>query len=123
MHACDEVFKELEDYEMTLDYLKFSKIGKIMRHIKDKDDIPRQQEFGFQERARAILKEWNRVLALGYGSRAGRCEYLNLRAADGDLPIIRDILRARSVIGSGGLKEVIVVNASGGTTSVTIPRS
>ena len=123
MHACDEIFKELDDYEMTLDHLKFSKIGKIMCHIRNKDGIPRQQDFGFQERARVILKEWNRVLTLGYGTRAGRCEHLDLRGADNDLPIIHDILKARSGIGSGGLKEVIVVNTSGGTTSVIIYRA
>ena len=124
MHVCDEIFKELEDYEMTPDCLKVSKIGKVMRHIRDKDEFPRQQEFRFQERARLILNGWDLILAPGYGGYAGCHEYLDLRDTDGDLHMIHDILRARSGVGSGGdLKEVIVVHASGRTTSVTVPHS
>ena len=123
MHACDEMFKQLEDYEMEVGYLSSTKIGKVMRHIGDKDEIPRQEEFRFQERARALLTQWVR-LAAGRDDYAKCCGSLDSGDMNADLPIIHDILRARRrCIGSGGLKEVIVASASGRATSVTLPYS
>lgn len=123
MHACDRVFKQLEGYEMTADYLNFTKIGKVMRHIGDKQKIPRQEEFRFQDRARALVTQWSRLLTARCDDYAKYCGCLDSGDMDADLPVIHDILRARGrCIGSGGgLKEVIVVSASGRATSVTLP--
>jgi len=122
MRACDGIFKQLEDYEMTVNYLAFSKIGKVMRHIRNKDEIPRQEEFRFQERARALIEQWLR-LKIAEGDDNAKC-YGRLESGDmdADLPIIHGILRARRW-SIGGLKEVIVAKASGRVTSVTLPYS
>ena len=122
MHACDEIFKQLEDYEMRIDYLAFSKIGKVIRHIESKDRIPRQEEFRFQERARTLIAQWRLKVAPEGDDNAKCYGCLDSGDMDADLPIIHGILRARrwSV---GGLKEVIVAKASGRVNSVTLPYS
>lgn len=125
MHVCDETFKQVEDHEMTVDHLIFTKIGKVMRHIGDMGEIPRQEEFRFQERARHLVKQWSRLLTPGHDDYAKCCDHPGSEYIGADLPIIHDILRVRGrCIGTGGgLKEVIVLNASGGATSVTLPYS
>jgi len=122
MRACDEIFKQLEDYEMTIVHLAFSKIGKVLRHICNRDDIPRQEEFKFQERARTLVAQWSRFITAEGHDNAKCCGCLDSGDMDADLPIIHGILRARRH-SIGGLKEVIVAKASGRVTSVTLPYS
>lgn len=63
MPACDELFKLLESYEqMTIIHLSQSKIGKVMRHIQNKENIPRDEEFKFRERARALVEKWQQQI-------------------------------------------------------------
>ena len=63
MPACDELFKLLEDYnEMTIVHLSQSKIGKVMRHIQNKENIPRDEEFKFRDRARALVEKWQQQI-------------------------------------------------------------
>lgn len=63
MPACDELFKLLESYnEMTIVHLSQSKIGKVMRHIQNKENIPRDEEFKFRERARALVEKWQQQI-------------------------------------------------------------
>jgi hypothetical protein len=122
MYACDEVFRQVEDYEMTADYLASSKIGKVMRHVGNKDEIPRQEEFRFQERAGALVVQWSQLLTEGRDDYANFYGCMDMGVG---LPIIYDILKARrQCVGNGSsLKEVIVVSASGRATSVTLPYS
>lgn len=124
---CDQVFKHLEDYdEMTIEYLSFTKIGKVLRHIGLKDNIPRQEEFRFQERAKALVEGWVRLFPPG-GVRnyAKGSSFKESGGMYADSSILHDMIRARrSHIGSiGGLKEVVVENATGGATSLTLPYS
>jgi len=63
MPACDELFKLLENYnEMTIVHLSQSKIGKVMRHIQNKENIPRDEEFKFRDRAKALVEKWQRQI-------------------------------------------------------------
>lgn len=65
MPACDELFTTVESYEnMTIGYLQFSKIGKVMRHIQQSsvDKVPRDADFHFRERAKALVEKWHQIL-------------------------------------------------------------
>lgn len=123
MHSCDEVFKQLENYdEMTVELLSLTKIGKVMRHIGQKDGIPRQEEFRFQERAKALVGHWVRLLTAGVNDLTKDPGFEKSGSVDLNSPILHDMIRARRrIVSVGGLKEVIVENASGGATSITLP--
>ncbi|KAG9023303.1 hypothetical protein FS837_005869, partial [Tulasnella sp. UAMH 9824] len=55
----DEIFTSVESYpNMTIEYLEYSKIGKVMRRISMLTDIPGDDEFRFRERAGALLGRW-----------------------------------------------------------------
>ncbi|KAJ6580390.1 hypothetical protein DFH09DRAFT_1145909 [Mycena vulgaris] len=65
MPALDALFKVIEEYQnMTIGYLIFSKIGKVMRHIQllDEKKVPRDDEFDFRLRAKVLLDQWHQLL-------------------------------------------------------------
>ncbi|CDO75693.1 hypothetical protein BN946_scf184585.g6 [Trametes cinnabarina] len=65
MPALDQLFSTVERYDnMTIEYLTFSKIGKVMRHIYALADekVPRDDEFKFRERAKVLVDKWHDVL-------------------------------------------------------------
>ncbi|KAG6829570.1 hypothetical protein H0H92_004119 [Tricholoma furcatifolium] len=65
MPNLDTLFSTVEAYDkMTVAYLQFSKIGKVMRHITllDASKVPRDDEFRFKERAQALVERWQGVL-------------------------------------------------------------
>ncbi|KAI0661409.1 hypothetical protein C8Q70DRAFT_712910 [Cubamyces menziesii] len=65
MPAHDQLFSTIENYDnMTIGYLTFSKIGKVMRHIHalSEDKVPRDEEFKFRERAKILVDKWHDVL-------------------------------------------------------------
>ncbi|THH31413.1 hypothetical protein EUX98_g2782 [Antrodiella citrinella] len=71
MPALDELFSTVENYEnMSIAYLTFSKIGKVMRHIHAlaPSKIPRNDEFHFKERAKVLVDKWA-VLINGPGGK------------------------------------------------------
>ncbi|KAN0064517.1 hypothetical protein ACQY0O_002145 [Thecaphora frezii] len=62
MPANDETFKLVEAYnDMTVDQLRHSKINKVMKKIFQLEDIPRNDEFHFRERAEALFIKWQSV--------------------------------------------------------------
>ncbi|KZV97640.1 Tudor/PWWP/MBT [Exidia glandulosa HHB12029] len=63
LEASDALFKELETTDIPVDYLGYSKIGKVMRHIASLDDsaIPREAEYGFKRRAGDLVSKWHKV--------------------------------------------------------------
>jgi len=72
MPAVDELFTTVENYEnMSIGFLTFSKIGKVMRHIHalTPSKIPRNDEFRFKERAKVLVDKWA-VLINGPGGKA-----------------------------------------------------
>ncbi|KAF7368129.1 PWWP domain-containing protein [Mycena sanguinolenta] len=65
MPAVDALFKALEEYgDMKAEYLNFSKIGKVLRHINrlDASKVPRDDEYHFRERAQALVDKWDEIL-------------------------------------------------------------
>ncbi|KZT10579.1 uncharacterized protein LAESUDRAFT_338768 [Laetiporus sulphureus 93-53] len=62
MPALNNLFTTVEQYEnMTIAYLTFSKIGKVMRHIHalPSEKVPRDDEFKFRERAKTLVDKWH----------------------------------------------------------------
>ncbi|KAJ7627014.1 hypothetical protein FB45DRAFT_920497 [Roridomyces roridus] len=65
MPAVDALFTLVESYQnMNIDYLTFSKIGKVMRHIHllEPHKVPRDGEFKFRDRAKALVDKWHQIL-------------------------------------------------------------
>lgn len=124
MPTCDEIFKQLEDYDdITIESLAVTKIGKVLRHIELKDEIPRQEEFRFQERAKLLAERWSQLLKPGSGDYAKGSDFAESGSIDATSTVLHDAIRARRryIGGVSGLKEVIVENAAGRVISVTIP--
>ncbi|KAI0798604.1 hypothetical protein BC629DRAFT_1501194 [Irpex lacteus] len=66
MPALDQLFTTVEDYDnMTIQYLTFSKIGKVMRHINALPEakVPRDSEFSFRERAKSLVDKWHEIIS------------------------------------------------------------
>ncbi|KAJ6608165.1 hypothetical protein B0H10DRAFT_531565 [Mycena sp. CBHHK59/15] len=66
MFLVDILFTTVEAYkEMNVDYLTFSKIGKVMYriHLLAPHQVPRDDEFKFRERAKALVTKWSQILA------------------------------------------------------------
>ncbi|KAJ6475107.1 hypothetical protein C8R47DRAFT_1076153 [Mycena vitilis] len=62
MPAIHWLFTAIEAHEfMSPEYLTFSKIGKVMRHIYllEPGKIPRDGEFKFRVRAKALVEKWH----------------------------------------------------------------
>ncbi|KAF9050609.1 hypothetical protein BJ165DRAFT_1525828 [Panaeolus papilionaceus] len=73
MPEIDELFKTVEGYDgMSIEQLQFSKIGKVMRHIaaRSESDIPRDDEFKFRTRAKALVDRWHQILNTKAGGAA-----------------------------------------------------
>ncbi|KAJ6456772.1 hypothetical protein C8R47DRAFT_1082303 [Mycena vitilis] len=65
MPQVDLLFTTVEGYhDMSIEYLTFSKIGKVMRHIHllEPDRVPRDDEFKFRDRAKALVDKWHGIL-------------------------------------------------------------
>ncbi|KAI0694270.1 hypothetical protein BC835DRAFT_1350247 [Cytidiella melzeri] len=66
MPALDQLFTTVEEYEnMSIQYLTFSKIGKVMRHINALPvaKVPRDSEFAFRDRAKSLVDKWHEILS------------------------------------------------------------
>ncbi|THH06047.1 hypothetical protein EW145_g4357 [Phellinidium pouzarii] len=57
----DVLFNKVEEFDMTIKYLQYSKIGKVMRHIAalDADKVPRDDQYKFKDRAQALVNKWH----------------------------------------------------------------
>ncbi|KAF9241853.1 hypothetical protein BU15DRAFT_44615 [Melanogaster broomeanus] len=66
MPALDQLFTTVEQYEHPnlINFLSFSKIGKVMRHIAalPVEKVPRDDEFKFRVRAKALVDKWHAIL-------------------------------------------------------------
>ncbi|TFK61901.1 Tudor/PWWP/MBT [Pluteus cervinus] len=65
MPGLDQLFTTVENYEqMNIHYLSHSKIGKVMRHIAilEVEKVPRDAEFHFRDRAKALVDKWHQIL-------------------------------------------------------------
>ncbi|KAF5338103.1 hypothetical protein D9758_015382 [Tetrapyrgos nigripes] len=73
MPGMDQLFTAIESYEnMNIEYLQFSKIGKVMRHITalEPDKVPKDDEFKFQDRAKVLVEKWHHILGNSSSSKA-----------------------------------------------------
>ncbi|EKM54777.1 uncharacterized protein PHACADRAFT_258859 [Phanerochaete carnosa HHB-10118-sp] len=71
MPGFDQLFRTVEEYDnMSIQYLTFSKIGKVMRHIHalSTDKVPRDDEFKFRERAKTLVDKWHDILSASKAS-------------------------------------------------------
>ncbi|KAJ6528505.1 hypothetical protein B0H19DRAFT_1385181 [Mycena capillaripes] len=65
MPVVNDLFTTVEGYQnMNIEYLTFSKIGKVMRHIHllEPAKVPRDDEFKFRDRAKALVDKWHGIL-------------------------------------------------------------
>jgi len=63
MLGCDEIFKELAQESMTPQYLRHTKIARVLRQIRDMEDgqMPLEAEYKFKERAAALVGSWKHL--------------------------------------------------------------
>ncbi|GMK56366.1 hypothetical protein CspeluHIS016_0302060 [Cutaneotrichosporon spelunceum] len=60
MDQHDDLFKTIEHYgDMKIEYLQFSKIGKVMKKIAALTNVPRDDELKITSRAEKLMKEWS----------------------------------------------------------------
>lgn len=64
MPEFDALFTTIENYNLTLPQLSFSKLGKVMRHITQLEPTKLQQEDKYQirKRADALLEKWQKLV-------------------------------------------------------------
>ncbi|EJD02697.1 Tudor/PWWP/MBT [Fomitiporia mediterranea MF3/22] len=70
MQGVDSLFQQVEEFDISLKYLQYSKIGKVMRHIAalEVDKVPRDDEFKFKDRAQALVNKWHNTVHKQNGS-------------------------------------------------------
>ncbi|RDX55244.1 hypothetical protein OH76DRAFT_880528 [Lentinus brumalis] len=92
MPALDQLFSTVENYpNMTMEYLLFSKIGKVMRHIYVLADekVPRDDEFKFRERAKVLVDKWHDIAKTNGASDSAKPATNGTRkAADAEEPAV-----------------------------------
>lgn len=64
MPDIDALFRAVEQTEVGIEGLQYSKIGKVTRHIAalTPSKVPRDAEFKFRERAKSLVERWQVVL-------------------------------------------------------------
>ncbi|CUA70616.1 PWWP domain-containing protein2 [Schizosaccharomyces pombe 972h-] [Rhizoctonia solani] len=63
MAGLDTVFTTVENYDkMTVEYLSYSKIGKVMRKIIQLPSIPSDDQYHFRQRAQSLVTKWQQLI-------------------------------------------------------------
>ncbi|KAJ7605270.1 hypothetical protein DFH06DRAFT_1253123 [Mycena polygramma] len=97
MPAADSLFTAVEGYQnMNIEYLTFSKIGKVMRliHQLEPGTVPCDEEFKFRDRAKALVDKWQGMINATDGENAAvtessACMDLNgTGGGEGDLTVM-----------------------------------
>ncbi|KAK7453182.1 hypothetical protein VKT23_011863 [Stygiomarasmius scandens] len=110
MPAMDQLFTAIESYDkMNIEYLQFSKIGKVMRHITalDVEKVPKDDEFKFRERAKVLVDKWHQILGPSSATKSTTNGGADPAAGE-----------AKPVNGDSGVKDVSMTDApavNGGT--------
>ncbi|KAG8214098.1 hypothetical protein J3R82DRAFT_10856 [Butyriboletus roseoflavus] len=116
MPALDQLFTTVEHYEHPnlINFLSFSKIGKVMRHIAalTPDKVPRDEEFKFRARAKALVDKWHAILGANKPSENGGEITTNGALADA----VADASEAKAV-SSPAQNAISSVSATGATMS------
>lgn len=72
MNGLDTVFTTVEQYDkMTVEYLSYSKIGKVMRKIIQLPNIPSDDQYHFRQRAQALVTKWQQLITTSEGDNGG----------------------------------------------------
>ncbi|KAG9009593.1 hypothetical protein FRB94_011856 [Tulasnella sp. JGI-2019a] len=73
MPGYDQIFSTVENYDkLNIEYLQFSKIGKVMRRIAGMENIPRDDEFHFKERATTLVATWQSIIQAAEADAEGK---------------------------------------------------
>ncbi|KAJ2573383.1 hypothetical protein IW140_000024 [Coemansia sp. RSA 1813] len=62
--SVDELFRKLEDFDMTLELIQETKLGKVMRIIASSDKLGNapDEKFDIKGRARRLAEKWRRLI-------------------------------------------------------------
>ncbi|KAJ2556812.1 hypothetical protein EV175_001749 [Coemansia sp. RSA 1933] len=130
--SVDELFRKLEDFDMTLELIQETKLGKVMRIIASSEKIGSapEEKFDIKGRARRLAEKWRRLITK---LREGSAEL-----ATPESPVNNDVVRPQAVeassdsksgkeAGSNGTvvsekKSKSVVAATTTTTTTTKPK-
>ncbi|CAN6673540.1 hypothetical protein TRVA0_048S01222 [Trichomonascus vanleenenianus] len=67
------IFNRLEDIpDLNMELVQKYRLPKVLRHVLRKNDIPREQEFRFHQRASAIMERWAQLGNTGNGHSRAR---------------------------------------------------
>ncbi|KAJ7907375.1 hypothetical protein B0H13DRAFT_2273696 [Mycena leptocephala] len=95
MPAVDALFTTIEGYQnMSIEYLNFSKIAKVMRHIHllEPGKVPRDDEYKFRDRAKVLVDKWHGILNANKATEEENAAVdAALKGADIGDPIVMDI--------------------------------
>ena len=71
MEQHDKTFKQVEAYnEITINQLRSTKIGKVMKRIIQLPSVPQDDVYHFQERAQKLCDRWSEVMGISGGGSA-----------------------------------------------------
>jgi len=121
MPACNDLFTSIEQYDkMNIHYLSYSKIGKVMRHIhlQPSDKIPRDDEFHFRSRAKALVDKWHVILSAN--KDAGQGANGTPAGSSPTAPSKVDKAEEDAPNGAAAVTTAEVLPAADGTTSVDV---
>lgn len=63
MKQMSEYIVKLEGYaELEVSIIRATKINKVLKAILKLDEIPKEDEFKFKDRSRALLEQWTKIL-------------------------------------------------------------
>lgn len=66
MEQHDKTFKQVEAYsDITINQLRSTKIGKVMKRIIQLPSVPQDDVYHFQERAQKLCDRWSEVMGIG----------------------------------------------------------
>ncbi|KAI9508598.1 hypothetical protein F5148DRAFT_979523 [Russula earlei] len=121
MPACNDLFAAIEQYDkMNIHYLSYSKIGKVMRHIhlQPSDKIPRDDQFHFRSRAKALVDKWHVILSANKEAGPGTND--TPAESSPTAPSKADKIEEDVPNGAAAVSTVEVLPAADGTTSVDV---
>ncbi|QRW08642.1 PWWP domain protein [Ceratobasidium sp. AG-Ba] len=73
MAGLDAVFTTVEQYDkMTVEYLSYSKIGKVMRKIIQLPNIPSDEQYHFRQRASSLVTKWQQLITTSEGDNGSK---------------------------------------------------
>jgi hypothetical protein len=100
--------------------LQYSKIGKVMRHIhlQPSDKIPRDDEFHFRSRAKALVDKWHVILSAN--KDAGQGANGTPAGSSPTAPSKVDKAEEDAPNGAAAVPTAEVLPAADGTTSVDV---